>query len=167
MSDLTIREETPADAAAISALTTRAFATAEHSSGMEATIVEKLRDADALSLSLVAERDGRIVGHVAVSPVTVSDGTEGWYGLGPVSVEPELQRRRIGTDLINRAADIMEKRGAEGLTVVGDEVFYTRFGFLPIPFFYHPEVPEEHFLSVRLNAADYPDGEVTYHPAFG
>lgn len=167
MSDLTIREETPADAAAISELTTRAFAGAKHSSGTEAAIVEKLRDADALSLSLVAERDRRIVGHVAISPVTVSDGTEGWYGLGPVSVEPELQRQGIGTELINHASDVMEKRGAEGLTVVGDEVFYVRFGFLPIPFFYYTGAPEEYFLSVRLNAADYPDGEVTYHPAFG
>lgn len=167
MTDLTIREETPDDAPAIRDVITRAFAAAEHSSGTEADIVEKLREAGALSLSLVAEQDGRVVGYLAVSPVTVSDGTEGWYGLGPVAVEPGMQRRRIGTELTDRAVDIMEKRGAEGLTVLGDEVYYTRFGFLPIPFFYYAGAPEEYFLSVRLNAADYPDGEVTYHPAFG
>ena len=166
MIEPSIREESPADIPTISDLTTRAFATAKQAAGNEAEIVEKLRDADALTLSLVAEHEGRIVGHAAVSPVTVSDGTEGWYALGPVSVEHELQRQKIGTQLINRAIDILEKSGAEGLTAAGEEVFFVRFGFLPIPFFYHASVPEENFLSVRINAADYPDGEAVYHEAF-
>ncbi len=93
---LLIRSETPADIPAIFALTEAAFASLEISSHTEQFIVDALRAAGALTLSLVAEQDGRVVGHIAFSPVNFSDGTEGWYGLGPVSVAPEFQGQGDG-----------------------------------------------------------------------
>ena len=91
-----IRTETPADADAITAVTIAAFATLEISQHTEQFIVKALRAAGALAVSLVAELDGQMVGHVAFSPVTLSDGTPGWYGLGPVSVLPAYQRHISG-----------------------------------------------------------------------
>lgn len=96
----TIRSETPADIEAIAAVTKAAFAMLAISDHTEQYIVEALRAAGALTVSLVAERAGRVVGHIAFSPVTISDGTPGWYGLGPVSVLPECQRQGIGAALI-------------------------------------------------------------------
>ena len=88
MSALTIRPETDADHAQIAVVTNAAFVEVEHSDGSEVQIVDKLRQDGDLALSLVAEDGERIVGHVAVSPVTISDGSEDWYGLGPISVLP-------------------------------------------------------------------------------
>jgi len=83
-----IRDETEADVSAITEVTVTAFKTLELSNQTEHYIIEALRAADALTVSLVAEVDGRAVGHIAFSPVALSDGTQGWYGLGPVSVLP-------------------------------------------------------------------------------
>ncbi len=83
-----IRDETEGDAAAITDVTVAAFESMEISNHTEQFIIEALRAAGALSVSLVAEVDGRVVGHIAFSPVRISDGTDGWYGLGPVSVLP-------------------------------------------------------------------------------
>ena len=83
----TIREERPGDEQAITALVDAAFRDAPHSDGTEAAIVERLRADGDLALSLVAA-EGSLVGHVAFSPVTLSDGTARWYGLGPVAVSP-------------------------------------------------------------------------------
>ena len=95
-----IRNETSTDAGAIAAVTVAAFRPLEISSHTEQFIVEALRAAGALTVSLVAEAEGRVVGHIAFSPVSVADGTPDWYGLGPVSVLPEYQRRGIGKALI-------------------------------------------------------------------
>ena len=94
---LLIRDERPDDAAAIAQVTRTAFATAEHSSGTEEFIIAALRSAGQLSLSLVAQMDGGIVGHVAISPVEISDGARDWYGLGPVSVLPDCQGTGVGS----------------------------------------------------------------------
>jgi len=93
---LQIRPERPGDIDAIRALTTAAFKDAPFSSGTEAGIVDVLRADGALVVSLVAEEDGRVVGHVAFSPVRIDVAEGDWYGLGPVSVEPARQRRGIG-----------------------------------------------------------------------
>ena len=97
-----IRNETAADADAITAVTLAAFATLEISQHTEQFIVKALRAAGALTVSLVAELDGRVVGHVAFSPVVLSDGTPDWHGLGPVSVLPAHQRQGIGKALIRQ-----------------------------------------------------------------
>lgn len=84
MTKLIIRPETPEDVAAIEAVTESAFLGAAHTNQNEQFILAALRDAGALAVSLVAEIDGSIVGNIAVSPVVISDGTSGWFGVGPV-----------------------------------------------------------------------------------
>ena len=95
-----IRSETNADVTAIREVTIAAFETLEISKHTEQFIIEALRAAGVLAVSLVAEMDGRVIGHIAFSPVTISDGTRDWYGLGPVSVLPACQRQGIGKALI-------------------------------------------------------------------
>ena len=88
-----IRDERPSDIASIAYVTEAAFTTLEVSNHTEQFIVNALRAAGALSISLVAETDGNVIGHIAFSPVTMSDGTSDWYGLGPVSVLPASQHQ--------------------------------------------------------------------------
>lgn len=95
---ITIRDETVADVKAIAGITVAAFRTLEINNHTEQFIIEALRAAKALTVSLVAETDGRVVGHIAFSPVAISGGTRDWYGLGPISVMPEYQRRGMGED---------------------------------------------------------------------
>ena len=128
--DVLIRNERAADCEAISEVTRLAFATMEYSRQTEHLIVEALRTANALSVSLVAEVDGRVVGHIAFSPVTVTDSSKGWYGLGPVSVHPDLQRRGIGKSLIQEGiergefeADINPESVAAALVGTWDALF--------------------------------------------
>ena len=85
---IVIRNETHDDIYTITEVTVVAFKTLEISNHTEQFIIEALRAAKALTVSLVAEMDGRVIGHIAFSPVTISDGTPNWYGLGPVSVLP-------------------------------------------------------------------------------
>ena len=88
-----IRSETDADVSAITEVTIAAFETLEVSQHTEQFIIQALRAANALTVSLVAELDAHVIGHIAFSPVTISDGTRNWYGLGPVSVLPAFQRQ--------------------------------------------------------------------------
>ncbi len=96
ISGIDIRSETNDDIGAIAEVTVAAFNTLEISNHTEQFTIEALRAARVLTLSLVAVVDGRVIGHIAFSPVTISDGTQDWYGLGPVSVLPEYQRQGIG-----------------------------------------------------------------------
>jgi putative acetyltransferase len=160
-----IRTETLADAEAIEALTARAFEDAAHTSHTEQYIVNALREAGALSLSLVAEDGGSLVGHVALSPVSLSDGSPGWFGLGPLSVLPEFQRRGIGSALMREALERLRRRGAIGCVVLGDPRYYGRFGFTADPRLTLEGVPPEYFQAVRFVACAA-EGRVDYHPAF-
>ena len=113
--NLLIRDETKYDAAAITEVTVAAFESLEISNHTEQFIIEALRSAGALTLSLVAEVDGRVVGHIAFSPVTISDGTKNWYGLGPVSVLPMYQRMGIGKALIQEGLSRLKDTGRQRL----------------------------------------------------
>ena len=124
-----IRDETKDDAAVITEVTVAAFESLEISSHTEQFIVEALRSAQALTLSLVAEVDGRVVGHIAFSPVDISDGTDNWYGLGPVSVLPMYQRMGIGKALIEEGLARLKALGAKGCCLVGHPEYYRKFGF--------------------------------------
>lgn len=160
-----LRNEQPGDAGAIRDLTAAAFATAPHASGTEAQIVDALRDAGALHLSLVAEDGGVIVGHAAFSPVRIDGVERSWFGLGPVSVTPARQRSGIGAALIRHGLAHLRAQGAAGCVVLGDPGYYRRFGFAPGGLCY-PGPPPEYFLQLAFGGAA-PAGVVTYAPAFG
>lgn len=160
-----IRHEIPADAPAVADVTVAAFRSAEHSSGTEQHIVGALRDAGQLAVSLVAEERGQLVGHVAVSPVTLSDGTTGWYGLGPVSVLPKYQGRRLGTRLVAGALTELRALGAAGCVVLGEPGYYARFGFGHEPGLVLPGVPARYFQAIVFRGAA-PSAQVAYHASF-
>lgn len=161
-----IRSETPSDAAAIEAVTAAAFLEAPHTSHTEQFIVAALRAAGALSVSLVAEAEGNVVGHVAVSPVTISDGTIGWYGLGPISVLPAWQGRGVGSELMRAALSALREMGAAGCVVLGEPAYYGRFGFKAEPGLVLPDIPPEYFQAISFGGANLPCGVVNYQDAF-
>lgn len=160
-----IRKESPSDVGAIHALTVAAFSNAPHTDHREQFIVDALRKAGALSISLVAEQAGTVVGHVAASPVSVSDGSLGWYGLGPVSVMPEFQGRGIGGQLMKAALSSLRENGAAGCVLLGDPAYYSRFGFQVEPKLALPHVPPEYFQALSFGAS-LPCGVVAYHGSF-
>jgi putative acetyltransferase len=160
-----IRTETRADTAAISAVTVNAFRTLEISQHTEQFIVEALRAAGALAVSLVAEHDGRVIGHVAFSPVAMSDGTPDWYGLGPVSVLPSYQRQGVGNALIRAGLSRLKETGARGCCLVCHPGYYQRFGFGNVPGLAVEGVPPEVFFAQSFDG-HVPHGTVTFHEAF-
>ncbi|MCF7717327.1 N-acetyltransferase [Aeromonas jandaei] len=163
--NIIIRPETGADHDAIEAVTVAAFLNAPHTDHNEQLIVRALRQAGALSLSLVAELGGPVVGHLCFSPVTISDGSLHWYGLGPISVSPELHGKGIGSHLMEAGLAELKRKGAAGCVVLGDPGFYGRFSFVPEPELTLPGVPPEYFMAMSFGAASA-HGEVIYHPAF-
>lgn len=164
-SDVTIRNETGLDVSAISDVTVAAFNTLEISNHTEQFIIEALRADNALTVSLVAEMDGRVIGHIAFSPVTISDGTPDWYGLGPVSVSPEYQRQGIGKALIREGLTQLREMQARGCCLVGHPEYYRRFGFDNLPGLIHEGVPPEVFLAMSFDG-NIPQGTVTFHEGF-
>ncbi len=163
--EILIRNETKQDTEAITEVTMAAFRTLEISNHTEQFIIEALRAAQALTVSLVAELEGRVVGHIAFSPVTISDGTPGWYGLGPVSVLPKFQRQGIGKALIAEGLSRLQRMRARGCCLVGHPQYYKRFGFANVPELVHEGVPPEVFLALSFDE-NTPRGLVTFHEGF-
>lgn len=162
---ITIRSERPSDVDAITRVTCQAFAHAQHSSHTEHFIINALRRARQLSVSLVAEDGGQIIGHVAVSPVSISSGATGWHGLGPISVMPERQRQGVGSLLMQHALAALQQAGATGCVLLGDPAYYGRFGFAPVAQLVLPDVPPEYFQAISFTG-HWPTGIVRYHAAF-
>lgn len=163
--NLKIRNEAKGDIDAIEKVTIEAFLNASHTDHTEQYIVRELRNSDALSISLIAESQGEIVGHVAISPVTISDGTKKWFGLGPISVSPNIQRSGVGSMLMLSALEALKDAGASGCVVLGDPAYYSRFGFKPEPFIVYPDVPPEYFQAIQFSGL-LPNGVVKYHESF-
>lgn len=162
----TIRVETPRDADAIRTLTSTAFASAPVSSGREAAIIDALRAAGGLALSLVATKGDEIVGHVAFSPVRIDEAKGAWFGIGPISVRPDLQRTGIGSALMRDGLRRIGEIGAAGCVLVGYPEYYARFGFVHDPELRLADVPPPYLQ--RLSFSDsVPTGEVHFHEAFG
>lgn len=160
-----IRNETESDIDAIFDVTKAAFETHPYSNQTEQFIVNALRAADALTISLVAEVDGKVVGHLAFSPVTISDGSQGWYGLGPVSVLPECQKQGMGKALISEGLSLLKALHAKGCVLVGDPKYYERFGFRNFPDLVVDGVPQEYVLALRFTG-NKAQGVIEHHPAF-
>jgi putative acetyltransferase len=160
-----IRSESSADVTAITELTAAAFATLEVSNQTEQFIIPALRAAGALTVSLVAEVQGRVVGHIAFSPVTMSDGTGDWYGLGPVSVLPAYQRQGIGKALIREGLSRLKGMKARGCVLVGHPEYYKQFGFRNPQGLAVEGVPPEVFFALSFDGR-IPRGTVAFHEAF-
>ena len=160
-----IRNEIDADVDAITEVTVAAFKTLEISNHTEQFIVEALRANNALTVSLIAEVDEHVVGHVAFSPVTISDGTQNWYGLGPVSVLPEHQRKGIGKSLILEGISRLKGLNAKGCCLVGHPDYYRKLGFKNVSGLVHEGVPPEVFLAMSFDG-QIPQGTVNFHDGF-
>ena len=163
--EIAVRDETESDASAITQVTAAALETLEISNNTEQFIIMALREAGALTISLVAEVYGVVIGHIAFSPVEISDGTPNWYGLGPVSVLPEYQRHGVGKALIREGLTRLKDMGAQGCCLVGHPGYYEKFGFRNVPGRIHEGVPPEAFFTLSLGG-DTPQGTVTFHEAF-
>lgn len=165
MDEIVVRGETSADERGIAEVTVAAFKVLAISNQTESFIVEALRAAQALAVSLVAELEGRVIGHIAFSPVTFSDGTPDWYGLGPVSVLPELQWQGIGKALVREGLARLTDRKARGCCLVGHPEYYKKFGFENVPGLVCEGVPPEFFFALSFDGR-IPQGAVSFHEAF-
>jgi putative acetyltransferase len=162
---IVIRNETDADVGAITEVTVAAFKTLEISNHTEQFIIEALRAAKALAVSLVAEVDGHVIGHIAFSPVNITDGTQNWYGLGPVSVLPEYQRKGIGKSLIKEGLSQLKELNAQGCCLVGHPDYYKKLGFKNMSGLIHEGVPHEVFFALSFDG-HIPQGRVIFHEGF-
>ena len=160
-----IRKEMVSDIQAITEVTIAAFKTLHISNHTEQFIINALRAANALTISLVAEIKEKVVGHIGFSPVTISDGSIGWYGLGPISVLPEYQKQGIGQSLINEGLSMLKDLGGQGCALVGDPNYYKRFGFRNYPELIHEGVPQEVFFALPFTE-NVPQGIVVFHEGF-
>jgi putative acetyltransferase len=161
-----IRPETPDDIKSIENVTLAAFTGLFTDNPNEHLIVNGLREAGALSLSLVAEANGRVVGHVAFSAVTVDGIDRDWYGLGPISVAPELQKQGVGSELIQDGLAGIRETGAKGCVVEGSPEYYQRFGFKPYPSLVYEGTPAPEYFMALPFYEEVPEGKVEYHKAF-
>jgi putative acetyltransferase len=163
-----IRFETPQDYPVVYEVNQGAFGRRA-----EADLVEELRKAGQPTLSLVAEQDGQIVGHIFFSPVTVKSPAGDWraMGLGPMAVRPAWQGQGIGSQLVRRGLQACLTAGWDVVVVLGHSEFYPRFGFKisrPLGITWANPAPEEAFMLAELQpgALGGRSGVVHYHPAF-
>jgi putative acetyltransferase len=162
---LLFRTETPADVDVIDDLTARAFAPMPFSDGTEPQVIKRLRERQELTLSLLAvDGAGRILGHVAFSPVQIP-GQRDWYGLGPISVEPAHQRKGIGRAMVSAAIRELRKIGARGIALVGNPSVYRPMGFVSHGHLTHGDLPP-HLVQHMTLSGDDPAGELRFSPAF-
>lgn len=160
-----IRPERQGDEEAIARVTEEAFRNVDHSDKTEHLIVARLREAGALTVSLVAEDSEGIVGHIGFSPVTLSSGDSGWFCLAPLSVTPERQGEGIGSRLVREGLGALDRLSASGCVVAGDPDYYGRFGFRAVERLSAMGIPDEYFTVLRLHGGT-PSGIVSLHPGF-
>jgi putative acetyltransferase len=160
-----IRPERSEDQAAIYDITKRAFASMPYADGNEQELIGKLREAGALALSLVADKDGVVVGQITFSCAFAADNSSGWYALGPVSVEPELKHQGIGGKLILAGIAWLRSRQAAGCVLVGNPAYYGRFGFRLFPELAPEGQLAQYFQILPLQETE-PKVVVGFHPIF-
>lgn len=162
-----VRPETQKDRLAVHALNVSAFG-----GPGEARLVDELRAQAQPVISLVAEENGAIVGHIMFSPVSLESHPGLLMGLAPMAVAPQRQRAGIGSALVRGGLEQCKELGASVAVVLGHPKFYPRFGFSPAASFgiaSEYDVPEEAFMALELRpgALRGASGKVQYHPAFG
>ena len=162
-----VRPEEERDFAAVHRLHEAAFGTTA-----EADLVEVLREQAAPVVSLVAEGDQRVVGHILFAPVTLADHPEcRLMGLAPLAVLPSYQHRGIGSALVRAGLAACRTLGFGGVVVLGHPDYYPRFGFSPASAFglaCEFEAPDAAFMALELVPGGLRDvsGTVHFHPAF-
>ena len=160
-----VRPETEKDLAAIQSINVAAFADHPFSHQTEHLIVNALRDAGALTLSLVAEDAGEVVGHIAFSPALIDGNDLKWFTLGPIAVAPKRQRQGIGSRLMEQALSELRAMQAEGCVLLGEPAYYGRFGFQAHAGLQLPGVPPGYFLALAFHGP-VPEGIAQYSDAF-
>ena len=163
-----IRREKPEDIAAIHRVNEQAFG-----QPVEANLVDTLRRADRAVVSLVAVENGRVVGHILFSQVTITgkSGPEKVLRLAPMSVLPEYQKKRIGTHLVMAGLAECRCLGYRAAVVLGHPDYYPRFGFVPAGRFglkCEYDAPDEAFMALELEAGALGNrgGTVKFQPEF-
>lgn len=166
-----IRQEIEKDYEEVYKLVKEAFETAEHADGNEQDLVEALRKGSAFvpELSLVAEIDGELAGHILFTRAKVGEDTV--LVLAPLSVKPKFQRQGVGTALIEQGHKIARELGYSYSLVLGSEKYYPRFGYIPAEQLgiQVPEgIPSPNFMAMKLREEGTPvNGAVTYPEEFG
>lgn len=165
-----IRQEKPGDIDAVHEVVRQAFEKASHTSHDEHNLVNRLRKSEAFipELSLVAEENGQVVGHILFTRVKVGDTVQ--LGLAPLAVLPQWQGKGIGGKLIETGHALAKKLGYGYSILVGHERYYPRFGYFPAsrigvtaPF----DVPDENLMAFSLQGKDTPlDGMLEYPAEF-
>jgi len=167
VSDPAIRGERTGDSEPIHAVNVAAFPT-----DAEARLVDALRAQVHGFVSLVAELDDTVVGHIAFSPVTIGDDPdERVLGLAPMAVRPDRQGQGVGSALVTAGLQACRDAGAVAVVVLGHPDYYPRFGFRPASRFglsCEYDVPDEAFMALELKPGTLSSchGMVRYHPAF-
>lgn len=161
-----IRTEQPGDEISIYELTKVAFEPMPYSDGTEPDIIDRLRQDGDLTLSLVASDGGLIVGHVAFSPVKINGEASGWFGLGPISVFPELQRQGIGSMLVKKGLGSLREANAKGCALIGDPKYYSRFGFKSDGNLTYRDTPTQYVQWLAFGDENA-SGALEFSPAFG
>ncbi len=169
MGEVHIREEQPRETTAIRSVNERAFGRPD-----EADLVDALRRAGAVALSLVAEVDGEIVGHILYSPVVIDSagGAHEAVGLGPMAVVPSQQRHGVGSKLVRASLELLRARGHRAAVVLGHPEYYPRFGFVRASsrgIRWEAPCPDEAFMVLELEPGALPStgGVVRYRSEFG
>lgn len=163
-----IREERVADVASVHAVNVAAFET-----DAEARLVDTLRKVADPVISLVAEVDGTVVGHILFTPVSAETAVDmRLMGLAPMAVLPAYQRRGIGSALVRAGLEACRERGVGAVVVLGHPTYYPRFGFVNSSRFgleSEYDVPRGAFMALELipGALEAVSGTVRYHEAFG
>jgi putative acetyltransferase len=162
MSDKTVRIMTQADKPAVLDLNTRSFGQPD-----EARIIERLEKDGEVLLQLVAEMDGRIVGHILFYPMGVL-GKLGGAGLGPMSVDPWVQREGIGKMLVTSGLQAMKDSGVPIVFVLGHDWFYPKFGFsVEATADFETPLKGPHFMALRMRFGPPMSGRLIFPDAFG
>ena len=163
--NITIRDERPEDIPTIFEIVREAFAGRPYADGDEQHLVNTMRDEGALSVSLVAEMGGELIGHISFSPAEAADGSGPWFALAPVSVRPDVQLKGIGSALIHEGIERIVAMDAIGCTLTGNPNYYCRFGFEVSPGNVPPGEPAEYFQMVCFTD-HVPEGPIHFHSVF-